>query len=207
MVISKRVYFAAAVSGWLTCVPCRFAAGGVSPLAQSVVVNESAGDATFTLDFGHEPRLHTLDAKGDPVDSFQYEIAADPAPGEAPLANLTAIVRGSEIGTGDVIPIRLASPPDAADAAAGGWGPVVGTVPFELEGSQLSFTAPLQLLGTADGNFAYRVFTLEDGAISASADGPAESVPVPPAFWTGLAAIALLILAAFARAARNCSAL
>jgi hypothetical protein len=194
--------FIATLAGIITSALAAPAGAGPAPLSQSVVVDRAAGDATFILDFGHHPDLGTIEPDGNPADAFQYEIAADPMAGASDLANLTSIIRGSEIGASSQVPIRDAAPADVADLQAGGWGPIRGYAPFTLDESQLTLTAPLSLLGAPDGDFAYRVFTLRDGSIVSQAQGPSQSVPLPPAICTGASGLALLILLALARATR-----
>jgi hypothetical protein len=168
------------------------ARGGVAVLDQSVKVDKAAGDATFTIDFGHTPDFTTTDAGGRPADSFQIDIAADPT-GPNPLANLTTVIRGDEIRFANNIPIRDAFPADLNDPHAGGWGKIRGSVPFSVIGTQLSFTAPLALLGAPDGKFAYQADTFHYGPTQAEAK--AESVPLPSALATAamMLAIGLLI--------------
>ena len=182
------------------------AQAGVTLLSQSLSVDRAAGDATFTLDFGHVPDFQTLDASGRPADSFQYEIAADPVAGQPPLANLTSVVRGDEIHIGGNLRIRDAGPPDLSDPQAGGWGSLRGAAPFEILGSKLTFTAPLTLLGAPDGLFAFSAFTLHDGVIQAQAQGSSQAVPLPPAIWAGTALLGAMLLISVARSIRQWNA-
>ena len=183
--MSRRSFFPllAVMCGLL--VSAGSARAGFSTLSQSVTVDHSAGDATFTLDFGHAPDFATLNSQGLQADTFEYQIAADPK-GANPLgfSNLTTIVWGNDIHSSNAITVRNASPPDLSDPHSGGWGSVRGSVPFSVTGDKLTFTAPLQLLGASDGKVAYLGFTQHYNAEQASATG--QSVPLPAAVGIGM---------------------
>ena len=161
---------------------------GTSDPWESVKVDFAAQDATFIIDFPHVPDFNSLDSFGRPADSFQIEIAADPA-GPDPLAHLTTLVRGDEIHFAQTLPIRNASPSDFTDPHSGGWGTVRGTVPFTVSGMELSFTTPLSLLNATDGHFAYRIFTLEHGLTQQTVQS--QTVPLPSAVAAGGAMLML----------------
>lgn len=167
--------------------------GGIAPLTQSMKIDKADGLATFTIDFSHTPDLTTIDSKGRPADSFQIEIAASPAPAADQFGVLTTVIRGDEIQFGG-LPIRAASPPDAADPHSGGWGAVRGTIPYKIDGDTLSFSAPLSTLGVGNQPFDYRAFTLSYGVIEAQADSIAAPLP------SGLAATLVMGVMALAMA-------
>ncbi|HWE93056.1 MAG TPA: hypothetical protein VG269_03715 [Tepidisphaeraceae bacterium] len=199
----RRIALVIVVAGVLGWAGNR-AQAGVSVLSQSVSVDPAMADATFTLSFPHPPDFVSADIHGRPADSFQYEIAGDPAPDSAALGNLTAIIRGDEIHATGALNVRSAFPPDLSDPNSGGWGSVIGTVPFKVMGDKLSFTVPLSELGAPDGNFAYRAFTMEFGATQAVAE--AQAVPLPPAAWAGLGMLAIVMTGLGCRTVAACRA-
>lgn len=159
-------------------------AAGVRMLDQSVEVNQSARTATFSLLFDHAPDFHSVDAHNRPTDSFQVEVDGSWTLGQQPLSAITAVVRGDEIRfANDMLPIRMASPPDD-NPHSGGWGGIITSVPFTANGNQISFTAPLADLPSPSGVFSYLAFTMHDGQTTASAE--AQSVPLPEAFTAGM---------------------
>ena len=181
------------------------ARAGIQPLEQSVTVDTADGEATFRLDFGHVPNFDSTGPHGHPMDSFQYEVAPVDAPPGAFTNDITAVIRGDEIGyaAGD-LRLRAAAPADPYDPTSGGWGPITATVPLRITGSDVMFTAPLSALGASNGQFAYRVFTMEDGAIQAEAQSLA--IPLPPALWAGLAVLLSLGAAAAGRSSAYAAA-
>ena len=180
-----RILAAALVLVFVT----REARGGLALLQQSVDVNAAAQTATFSLSFDHAPNFASLDAAGHPVDSFQVEVDGTWRPGQQPLQELTAIIRGDEIHFDGTLPIRAASPP-VADPHAGGWGAIVDSIPVKTSGKQVEFTAPLADLGATSGVFAYRAFTMADGQITAAAE--ASTVPLPEALTAGACGLVLV---------------
>jgi hypothetical protein len=194
------VVVVAGLLGWFAG-PAR---AGLSTLSQSVSVDPALADATFTLDFPHPPDFVTVDSHGRTADSFQYDIAGDPAPGEPALDNLTAIIRGDEIHSTGMLHVRAAFPPDLSDPNSGGWGSIADTVPFNVNGNQVTFTVPLSDLGAPDGNFAYRAFTMQFGVTDAMVESHA--VPLPPAAWAGLAMLVVVMSGLGCRAIATCRA-
>lgn len=166
------------------------AAAGIAIVSQSAKLDPSGEAATFTLTFSQSPDFSIAD-RGVPTNSFQYEIDAawTGVAKDKPLGALSSVVRGDEIRVAHALRIRSADlhQPDP-DPASGGWGPVRGTVPFQLSGRTLTFTAPLSMLGDDDGVFAYRVFATNTGASAGSIEG--HVVPLPMGAMTGGAGIA-----------------
>ena len=161
------------------------ARGGIRIVSQSADVNLAAGDAAFTLVFDSPPDFRTRDVLGRPADSFQYEIAPGTTDiNQLPFTNISAVIRGDEIGDSDLIPVRNGVA-DGSDPnpAAGGWGTVRGELPFVLVGERLTFTAPLSVLDAPAGVFSYRVFTTSYGRTTSVAS--AAVIPLPAADWTG----------------------
>ena len=178
------------------------ALAGISIVDQSAKVNRADDTARFTITFNQPPDFLPSEG-GLPANSFQYEVDADwtGRRGDRPLDALSTVIRGDEISIADALRVRSADPtsPDP-DPASGGWGPVLGTVPFELAGRTLTFDAPLALLGDdGDGVFAYRLFATNAGENAGIVEG--HVIPLPMGALTGGAGI--LALAAADRARRR----
>ena len=161
--------------------------------SQSVHLDLSEGQADFSLTFDHAPDFGHPDALGRRHDSFQYEIAPslnDIQNGD--LFAITAVVRGDEL-TATQLPIR-ASVADGIDSnpEAGGWGPLIGSIPYHLSGNTITFDAPLDLLGTSDGVLGYRVFTTNFGSTVSLQMGT--TVSLPRGVWGGAGILLGLIL-------------
>jgi hypothetical protein len=126
-------------------------AGPVTPLelvSQTFQGNQDTQSDIFTLTFNRPPDFLTVDQYGRPADSFQYWVADHPGTAGEALGNPDRIIRGDEIHIAGDIRIRYPSPPDP-DPAAGGWGAIVGEVPFTLTGSTVEFSVPWSILGTS----------------------------------------------------------
>jgi hypothetical protein len=134
-------------------------------VSESATYNARTGEVDFTLAFDRHPDFRTVDEHGRPANSFQYFIVGDdslPYPD-----SFDAIVRGVELQVKSrLLPLRNASPADT-DPASGGWGTIRATVPFELRGRVLTFSAPLAALSdhSADGRFTYILETYAFGAL------------------------------------------
>lgn len=133
--------------------------------SQSVSIDLANSRATFELTFNSPPDFFTVDSVNRQADSFQYYVDAD---GELPVFRgsssfneLDAIVRGEEIARTNRIVIRDVQGDGGPNA--GGWGPERGSVPFTLNGSTLTFTVPLALLGDSNGDFSYNIESFESG--------------------------------------------
>lgn len=163
---------------------------------QSARVDRGRGQVAFTLRLDAAPDFYTLDEFGRVADSFQYEIDGDGPTGddpEFPVGDVEAVIRGDEIHVADALRVRSFGPdvePDP-DPIAGGWGPVVATVPFNLDGSVIDFEVPLDALGgaAADGVFSYRVFTTDFGLTTSKVEATVgvNVIPLPPGAWGALA--------------------
>lgn len=152
---------------------------------QSVVVDRTGGTATFRLSFDREPRFFLPHGGGgDQPDGFQIEIDADSNTLEQPLAfeDIDTVVRGAEIFAGDGIPVRDREGDGGNNA--GGWGPVRALVPFDLDGSTLTFTTGLETLGDEDGRFRYRLITTQSGGLTGEVN--AAIIPTPMSVWGGM---------------------
>jgi len=183
------------------------ALAGVSIVSESAEVDRAAGVVDFTLDFDGRPDFFTVDEFGRVADSFQYEYDDDwRAPQGLPPDGLDSVVRGDEIHVARALRIRGAgagaAPDDDPDA--GGWGAVRATVPFELNGTRLRFSASLAALGDdGDGYFAYRVFSTNYGLTTSSIESqvlppgeepPPGPIPVPLPASTPAALVAAAVL-------------
>jgi hypothetical protein len=173
------------VAGLAVALVAPAAPAGIAVVNQSAEVDRAGESAHFSITFNQPPDFLTVDEFGRRANSFQYEVAGDwtGASGDRALV-LTSVVRGDEIPLADALRIRSAdfSRPDP-DPASGGWGPVLGTVPFELTGNTLTFDAPLALLGDDDGVFAYTVFASNFGQSDRLIQG--HVVPLPASVLTG----------------------
>ena len=172
-------------------------------VGQSAAVDAQRKRASFALHFDKAPDLYTLDSAGRVADSFQYEIDADgPAPGEFPVNDVDAVVRGDEIHAANALRVRggFHDAPDP-DPLAGGWGPVRTTVPFDLDGRHLTFEVPLEAFGDGamDGIFSYRVFTTDFGLTTSQVEDSvgAIAVPLPPGAWGAGLALSAWVACAF----------
>jgi hypothetical protein len=148
-----------------------------SPQRQFSVTSESArylpatGEVRFTIHFTAAPDFTTTDEFGRQANSFQYFVVGDstlPYP-----SNYDSIIRGDEINARGTIAIRNATPPDATDPLAGGWGTVRGEVSYSLRGRTLTFVVPLELLTdqTDAARIAYQLETYEFGTTTAAVEG------------------------------------
>jgi hypothetical protein len=132
---------------------------------ESAVYDPETGNVDFTVQFDRAPNFRKVDQYGRQADSFQYFIVGDdtlPYP-----QNFDAIIRGDEIQLRSrLLPIRNSAPPDP-DPAAGGWGTIRATVPFQLHGHVLTFSAALTALTdhSTDGRFTYIVETYSFGSL------------------------------------------
>ncbi len=138
------VWVAAAVAVMLL-LPARAGSTTQSTLAvksQSAIYKPSTGMVAFRIVFNRHPDFFTADEFDRQADSFQYFIVGDaslPYP-----ENFDSIIRGEEIHSTGLIPIRNAFPPDPL--ATSGWGTIRGEVTFTLHGRVLRFSAPLSML-------------------------------------------------------------
>jgi len=148
----------------------------------SVEVDNTAETATFRLTFNREPVFFV--SEGTATDAFQVEIDADSTSFEQPLVfeTIDAVVRGAEISQADGLPVRDREGDGGENA--GGWGPVRGFVPFDLDGATLTFTTGLDLIGDDDGKFRYRIIAIDDGSVTSEVT--AAVIPVPAALWGGV---------------------
>jgi hypothetical protein len=137
--------------------------------SQSAVFDPATGQVTFTLSFNRPPDFQTVDSLGRQADSFQYFILGDPS---LPYPfNYDAIIRGEELHlSSNVLRVRNARPtdPTVPPSVSGGWGTVRGVVPYQLNGSVLTFSTPLGLISdhSLDGHFSYDLELYQYGALT-----------------------------------------
>jgi hypothetical protein len=173
--------------------------------SQSAVVNIDTQEAFFTLEFNQVPDFFSLDEAGRQADSFQYFIDADGGlpvfRGSPYFSELETIIRGEEIHVAGDIRVRNVLP-SSDEPNSGGWGTLRGSVPYNLNGTVLTFSTPLELIGDSDGLFSYRLEAYEFGgltdinigAISVVRPSPPTSVPEPsPALGLGILGLAGLV--------------
>jgi len=174
------------------------ASAGLSIVSDSIKVDRADQTVFFDIVFNQAPDFKTVDSFGRHADAFQYEIVPNTNANidSLPFGAIRAVVRGDEIGGGHVIPIRDGFEHGASsDPTSGGWGAILGKVPFTLQGPQLAFSAPFDFLGTTDGHFTYRLFTTNYGSTVSQVQGV--SVPLPPAFPIGVIVLFTLGMAGF----------
>ena len=153
---------------------------------QACTVNKDAGTATFRLNFTQAPQFSGPHGGGGAQpDAFQIEIDADHNAFDHPIEfdEIDSVVRGAEISSGNGIPVRDRDG-DGGGEQSGGWGPVRAVVPFELDGSALTFTTGLSTIGDQDGKFRYRVITMQEGSLTSEVN--AAIIPVPAALGGGM---------------------
>lgn len=155
--------------------------------SQSAVVDVDTQKVLFTIDFNQVPDFFNVDQFGRQADSFQYYIRPD---GKLPVfegspyfSKLSTIIRGAEINIAGDIRVRDVSPNDTGEANSGGWGPIRGSVPYTLNSTTLTFSTPLQLIGSEDGLFSYNLLLTEFGGSTDSVNSQSilksKAVPEP----------------------------
>ena len=180
----SRFVSASSLAGLILAAVVPAARGDFALVSQDLTINHQADAVHFALTFNQVPDFQTVDGDGRPADSFQVEFD-----GTSTLPNdLTAVVRGDEIHLAGAVRVR--TPTGDGGPAGGGWGPVVGTVPYSLTGNTVAFTVPGSTLGWTGGAWAASTFSLDYGSLTAQQT--ATSVPAPPAFWGGLAGLAVI---------------
>lgn len=166
-------------------------------------VDNSSQEATFFIRFNEAPDFYAVDSVGRQADSFQYYIDVDAA-SSTPHQNIVeSIVRGGEIHLDGDIRIRDRYGYDGTDQNSGGWGPIVGSVPYTLSGTLLSFTTPWSFLMDDDGVFTYQLLLTEYGGMTDIVYGlsgenyqvtpppppPPPQIPLPAAAWLFLSGL------------------
>jgi hypothetical protein len=148
----------------------------------AVDVDTNTATATFRLSFTREPRFFVTPGGEEQPDAFQIEIDADYTLFDRPIL-FEDVDSGAEISATDGIPVRDREG-DGGGEEAGGWGPVRGFAPFELDGATLAFTTNLQTIADTDGKFRYRIITIENGSLTSEVS--AAIIPIPVALGGGM---------------------
>lgn len=86
--------------------------------------------------------------------------------------------------TADLTEIRIRETQGPDEPLSGGWGPIVASVPFEIDGSTVRFTVDWATLGETDSEFEYQLDTFVNGATTDSV--PVAAIPLPPAVFAAL---------------------
>lgn len=149
-------------------------------------INKSSQEVTFSIRFNKAPDFYTVDSFGRQADAFQYYVDVDALSSKPNQNQVESIVRGGEIHVNGDIRIRDRYGYDGTDLNSGGWGPILGTVPYTLSDTLLSFTTPLSYLKDDDGVFTYQLLLTEYGATSHlvyGRSGEHSVIPLPPAIW------------------------
>jgi len=149
-------------------------------LSYDSFVNLGARTITFELLLNRPPDFFTLDSVGRQADAFAYYF--DTRPGVNAL--LTFFGDGPPGG----VQSRIWTLDIPSSGMLSVMGPQPGTVPYTLNGSDLSFTVPFQMLGEEDGQFSYRFELYEYGAWTGVTYGP-----VPEPSTMALSALGLMI--------------
>jgi hypothetical protein len=132
---------------------------------ESAAYDPASGNVTLTVRFDRRPNFRTFDGYGRPADAFQYFIVGDETLGYP--QNFDAVIRsGERWSRSHLLTIRNSAPSDP-DPVAQGWGAIRATVPFQLHGRVLTFSARLNALSdlSADGRFTYNLETYNFGSL------------------------------------------
>ena len=130
--------------------------------SQSITVDMENEEVLFSIAFNRIPDFYTVDEFGRTADSFQYFIDFDSKPIWQGANFAETVIRGSEIYAYDQIPFRD-EVGDSSDPTSGGWGEIRALVPYQLDGTLLTFTATFEEIGDFDGQFSYALYWGEHG--------------------------------------------
>lgn len=154
----------------------------LAPESFDSFVDLHARTITFDVQFNRSPDFFTLDSVGRPADTVVYYF--DNRPG----VNAYFTFFGGPPPGG--VQSRIWTLDVPSDGMLSVMGPQPGAVPYTLEGADLSFTVPFQMLGEEDGRFSYRFELFEYGGWTGATYGP-----VPEPSTTALGGLGLMILA------------
>lgn len=175
------------LAGWVCFAPV----AGASPtpaqsalrvVSRSVTVRGDPHAIRFEVVFDRAPDFHSVDSEGRQADSFQFHL--DVLPGSGGMHGQSpypweCIVRGEEIhGTGRIL-IRDHVRGPSEEPSSGGWGPVVGSVAYTLDGAHQQFDIPFSLLGTTTGEINYSLAVYQHGVAAGEWSGTSEGSPDP----------------------------
>lgn len=186
---------------FLVALLCTFVLALPARAAFEIVAHDCFGDevtrqTTFTITFNQPPDFFTTNELAQPANAFQYFYDAEPTDDEIGFAGEdVVIVRGAEVRVDNNIPIRDSLNETGEEFPnAEGWGEVLGTADFQLDGATISFTTSWDILGESDGVFGYRLFALEQAELTAEVTFLSRIlVPLPPPLLGGAALLMLAL--------------
>jgi hypothetical protein len=117
------------------------------------------GQVVMTLIFSRVPDLTSVDAFGRQADAFQVWLTYEGGPASGDSAD--SLIRGAEIYVADTVRLRWIAPA-SSDPNAGGWGELIGEVPYFQRGRLLSFAFPFAWLQATSPEIAYELETYYD---------------------------------------------
>ena len=166
------------------------ALGQIVALSESVEYFCPSETYVFEIEFNMVPDFYTLDDADRPEHSFQHEISYD---WPYSYTTFNVLTRGSEIHIDGDVRIRDREGP--SDPDSGGWGPIRGSVPYELEGTTIRFSVPASMIGDTDGHIYYRLIVCTYGAAYFSCTSestiaePCDPTPVSRGTWSRVKAL------------------
>lgn len=154
----------------------------VSPikvLAHSALYDTDLQQVAFSVTFDRAPDFFTVDQFGRQQDAFQFYLNTIPSM-SYPDGPWERIVRGSEIYVNGDLRIREGWPPAPPGEPSGGWGVIVDTVPYVLQGTTVTFTYSFTSADTVTGQFTYDLLATYYGAQSYMVFNiPSQPLPAP----------------------------
>lgn len=140
----------------------------------------------FSITLDSIPDFFTFDQQGRAKDQFQYWISWDLHPGDPnyPFVHPDVLVRGPMTDTPGGLPV-CGTTGGGGPGCAGGWGPNRGIVPYQLNGSTITWSVPRDMLGDSDGVFSYFLGVTRYGGFTDQRTGNSGQGPVAtrPETW------------------------
>lgn len=161
-----------------------FAAGSAhaetafSILDHVAAYDETTGAITFSIAFSAAPDFTTVDDQGRLADAFQVYVKGEdglPYP-----YYYDSIVRQEPAYLAQGLLLIRESGPSAGTQEAGGWGVARGTVPFQVSGSTVTFSAPASLLSDHGPYFGYSLLSVEYGGLTSWLNGTVRGTATSP---------------------------
>ena len=203
--LSQRLFFPALICTLMLPALARDARAAFEVVSHNASVDEIRRRTTFTVTFNESPDFFTTNELGEPDNAFQFFYDSEPAGDEIDFAGEdVVIIRGAEIRFDDNIPIRDSLNPGGEEFPnAEGWGEMLGSVDYELDGTTITFAGGWDVLRETDGVFGYRLFAFEQAELTNEVIFLSRIlVPLPPAVLLGT--VGLASLARF-RCRRKCN--